>query len=208
MKTICLHIVVVFTMLCFGDNFSSYEMLTNKLSLGVADSSWRYETNGILRIKKIVLSVKIDKKFSDEIIESLRKCCSNERNDAILSSGNSDNPNILQLQQYFDSAVLHTPTIIKFQTFAKEKFGKDVTLIVHHEKLSYVAMDVEKAEKNNRIIRCFLWVELNVPCDHLDYCMCDYSDLNKRVDIAVSDIYLPGEMIRKDMLAFTENGVN
>lgn len=153
-------LAIVLTILCRGGESPAYAMLTNKLSQCVADRSWRYETNGIVRLRKIILSAKVDKQFSDEIIVSLRKSCPNEWNAAVSSSGNTDNPKMLPLCQYFNNAVLHTPTIIRFQSFAKNEIGQDVVLRVHHEKLSYTPENIDDPDKKKRIIRCFLWVEV------------------------------------------------
>ena len=160
MKPVCTLLAVIFTMSCFGGESSAYAMLTNKLSQCIANGSWRYETNGMVRTRKILLSVNIDKQFSDEIIASLRKSCPKEWNEAVSSSGNPANPKMLPLRQYFDNAVLHTPTIIRFHSFAKKEIGHDVALRVHHEKLSYFAINLDKPDKQKRIIRCFLYVEV------------------------------------------------
>ncbi len=160
MKSICMLLALIFTILCLGDESATYVMLTNKLSKCIVDGSWKYETNGIVLIRKIILSAKVDKQFSDEIIVSLRKSCPNEWNAAVSSSGNTDNPKMLPMRQYFNNAVLHTPTIIRFQAFAKNEIGQDVVLRVHHEKLSYTPVNIDKPDKKKRIIRCFLWVEV------------------------------------------------
>ena len=160
MKTICMLLAFIFTTLCFGDESATYVMLTNQLSKCIVEGSWKYETNGIVRIRNIILSAKVDKQFSDEIIESLRKSCPNEWNAAVSSSGNTDNPKMLPLRQYFNNAVLHTPTIIRFQSFAKNEIGQDAVLRVHHEKLSYTPESIDKPDKEKRIIRCFLWIEV------------------------------------------------
>ena len=160
MKGIGMFLVVVVTMSCFGTESAAYAILTNKLSQCIANGGWSHETNGIVSTRKIILSVKVDKHFSDEIIASLRKSCPNEWNGAVTSSGNTDNPKMLPLRQYFNNAVLHTPTIIRFQSFAKNEIGQNVILRVHHEKLSYTAIDIDKSDKKKRIIRCFLCVEV------------------------------------------------
>ena len=160
MKGIGMFLVVVVTMACFGSESTAYVILTNKLSQCIANGGWRYETNGIVHVRKVILSVKVDKHFSDEIIASLRKSCPNEWNDAVSSSGNTDNPKMLPLRQYFNDAVLHTPTVIRFLSLAKKEIGQNVILRVHHEKLSYTAIDIDKPDKKKRIIRCFLYVEV------------------------------------------------
>ena len=161
MKGISMFLVVVATMSCFGTESAAYAILTNKLSQCIANGGWSHETNGIVSTRKIILSVKVDKHFSDEIIASLRKSCPNEWNDAVTSSGNTDNPKMLPLRQYFNAAVLHTPTIIRFRSFAENEIGENVILRVHHEKLSYTAIDIDKPDKKKRIIRCFLYVEVS-----------------------------------------------
>lgn len=143
---------------------STYAMLTNKLSQCIADGNWRYETNGFVCTRKITLPVKIDSQFSEEIIASLKKCCPQEWNDAISLSGNAANPNMMPLRPYFNNAVLHTPTITMFQLAARNMMGQDVTLRVYHEKLSYTTTDIDKPNLGNRIIRCFLWVEVGDNC--------------------------------------------
>ena len=161
MKHLCMVVASVFTMLCLGDDMPSYVMLTNKLCNSISSNGWRYETNGIALIRKIVLPIKIEKQFSDEIITSLRNCCPKEWNDALLSSGNSDDQKMLSLRRHFNGAVLQTPTIVMFQSFANKVIGQDVSIRIHHEKLSYTSMDIDKkAEKNDRILRCFLSVEV------------------------------------------------
>ena len=60
------------------------------------------------------------------------------------------------------NAVLHTPTIAKFQSVARNMVSQDVVVRIYHEKLSYTAIDVETLNKGNKVIRCFLWVEV---CD-------------------------------------------
>lgn len=161
MRPVFILCAIFFSMVSFGSDTSTYATLTNKLSQCVANGSWRYETNGVVRIRKILLPVRIDNQFSDEIISSLRKCCPKEWNDAISSSGNTANPSMLPLRQHFDNAVLHTPTIVKFQSLAKDMVGQDVVLRIYHEKLSYTAIDTETPNKGSRIIRCFLWVEVH-----------------------------------------------
>ncbi len=148
-----------------GDESPAYVMLTNKLSQCIVDGCWRYETNGIVRIRKIFLPVKVDKQFSDEIIASLGRSCPKEWNDAVSSSGNTDNPKMFPLRQYFNDAVLHTPTIIRFLSFAKNKIDQNVVLRIHHEKLSYTAVDIDRPDKKKRMIRCFLWVEVRSPIE-------------------------------------------
>lgn len=161
MRPVFILCAIFFSMVSFGSDTSTYATLTNKLSQCVANGSWRYETNGVVRIRKILLPVRIDNQFSDEIISSLRKCCPKEWNDAISSSGNTANPSMLPLRPHFDNAVLHTPTIVKFQSLAKDMVGQDVVLRIYHEKLSYTAIDTETPNKGSRIIRCFLWVEVH-----------------------------------------------
>ena len=162
MKLVLVLSAIVFSMVSIGADSSTYATLTNKLSQCLANGSWGYETNGVVQIRKILLPIRIDNQFSDEIVSSLRKCCPREWNDAISSSGNTANPSMLPLRPHFDNAVLHTPTIAKFQSVARSLVSQDVVLRINHEKLSYNAVDVETPNKGNRIIRCFLWVEV---CD-------------------------------------------
>lgn len=162
MKSLCILLIFGFSMSCFGGESSTYVTLTNKLSQCISDGGWRYETDGIVRIKKINLPVGIDKQFSEEIIASLKRRCPKEWNDVMSSSGNVANPNMMPLRQYFNDAVLHTPTISRFHSFAKNEIGHDIVLGVCHEKLSYTAVD---ADTKDRIIRCFLWIEIRSTID-------------------------------------------
>ena len=160
MKTICILFAIIFMTSCFGEVSPTYTMLTNELSQCIANSTWRYETNGAKCVRKIMLPVAVNKQFSDEIIAALKRCCPKEWNDVVLSSGNTDNPKMLPLRPYFNSAVLQTPTIITFQSFVKNMINQDVVLRVHHEKLSYTSINIDKPDKKKRIIRCFLCVEI------------------------------------------------
>lgn len=163
MRVICILLALAFSISCFGEESSGYAMLTNKLSLCIANDGWHYVTNEVGRIRKITIRTKVDEQFSDEIVAALQQCCPKEWNDAVSSAGNADNPKMVSLRQYFDNAVLRTPTIIRFKSFAENNVGRGIVLKVRHEKLSYTAQGIDQRQNGKRIIRCFLWIEVCCP---------------------------------------------